>query len=899
MMITFLLSAALGLADGPARQGSAVPAPAPVGLEFAGFNDRGDVRLMIDRPSVEQLQRRSPSVVRLAISPVETISLDLKPFKVIAPDAKFLVAERGRQTAVAGPDVVFLRGTVVGEPTSHAFIALSTRDSGHGLGFVTRGNGDRWQIGSDRTDRRRSLVLTRDVGDAPGFDHFCTMIPLGEKNDGGGIAGLPDGASKGLRVLNVAIETDQRYWNLFADNQAALDYAAMVMGAVSDIYTRDLGLKIALRYVRLWPSGGEPVAADDLNGFRLYWQANEDMQGLNLVHLFSGARDTSYGGVAYVVDGCTQDGFGISAFMLGGFPAPITAPNLGNWDVNVVAHEMGHNLGTFHTHDYQPPVDNCANGTDERGTIMSYCHVRPGGLLNIDMFMHARTQDIIAAENPMVASSCLWHDCNGNLINDVEDIVFGASVDLNADGIPDECQDCNNNGILDPLDIVNGAPDVNANGVPDSCEIDCNGNAIPDRLECAQLLTPDLNGNRIPDGCEPDCNNNGIADFTDIALGTSVDLDRNSKPDECDDCNANGLADWHDVGREFDMFVGMENALAQNPVREYLASSGVPLQAHGGTDVQAAFDMVFGADRDLYVASFATDSIVRIHPDTSSTATFVVAGSGGLDGPSALAFGPDGRLYVASQLTNQILRYDGVSGAFDGVFVDSGVGGLAEPWDLAFDTAGNLLVLTNTAGVLKFDGLTGASLGVFASPTNLNLPRGMCLLADGRLLVTNRAGNNIRQFSSTGTDLGVWNDEYGANQPWGIAVGPNGNVYVTRRDNPVRIVEVTTSGRYLRSFIRGDSALVQPTSITFRPISPADDDGDMVLDVCEDSCFADIIPPPAGNGQVNTDELVAVVTSWGTCTSNPCIADIAPPGGNGQVDSDDLIVIITSWGSCP
>jgi tetratricopeptide (TPR) repeat protein len=55
-----------------------------------------------------------------------------------------------------------------------------------------------------------------------------------------------------------------------------------------------------------------------------------------------------------------------------------------------------------------------------------------------------------------------WHiDCNGNRIDDAEEIASGASKDCNTNGIPDEC------------DIASGASqDTNANGIPDDCPIE-------------------------------------------------------------------------------------------------------------------------------------------------------------------------------------------------------------------------------------------------------------------------------------------------------------------------------------------------------------------------------------------------------------------------------------------
>jgi sugar lactone lactonase YvrE len=898
------------------------PARAPVGdsvatspqratrsaaLHFAGLTDNGDVRLQVDQVTISALQA-DRAVVKLAVSPVESITLDLARFEVIAPGARFIRAAAIDARVVALPTIAFLRGHIAGEPRSHAYLALS-RDGARtgGLGLITRGDGRRLSIGVDRTGPQPTLVLRHDAFDVPEFERFCQMIP---RELGGieapGPEGLPDDAAAGPRVLNLAIDSDQRYWQLFNDDTAALEYIAMVLGAISDIYIRDLNFSIALRFARIWPEGGEPFSASNLSGFRNHWLDNENMTGLNLVHMFSGRRDLSYGGVAYLSDACTGMAFGIDGFLLGAFPQPVGPPHLGNWDVQVVAHEMGHNLGTPHTHDYEPPVDTCAQGTNERGTIMSYCHTRPGGLLNTDMRMHAVTQDIIAADNPHGTGSCLWHDCNGNLIDDVTDIALGTSVDLNSDQIPDECQDCNNNRILDPIEIASSAAaDVNGNGVPDSCENDCNSNGIPDRWECAQGVSPDLDGNRVPDSCDPDCDGNGMPDFLDIATGTHTDLDRNSRPDVCDDCDSNGLPDWIDVDRQFNIYVGQSPDQIGEPVdtvlREYHAASGVPIEplnSGAATDVR---DVAFGADRQAYITSYEDHRIVRVDVDANASSVFVQGGGGGgITNPSALTFGLDGNLYVASQGTDSIARYNGDTGAFIGTFVAAGSGGLDEPCDLAFGPDGHLYVLAVGGAVLKYDGTTGVFIATVVPAGTITQARGLCFLPNGDLLVSSNDTDRLQRFTSAGANLGKWNDNYPLNAPWGVTRGPNGNIYAATLVNPVRVIEYdVNSGRYLRSFIRGDNELVAPTSIAFRPASPDDANGNGLPDVCDDKCPIDFIPPPKGDGQVNVDELIAVVLAWGPCPSEgTCAEDIAPAGGDGQVDVDDLIAVILNWGAC-
>jgi len=75
--------------------------------------------------------------------------------------------------------------------------------------------------------------------------------------------------------------------------------------------------------------------------------------------------------------------------------------------------------------------------------------------------------------------------------------------------------------VLDVCDIApGGSLDVDANGIPDECEPDCNGNGVPDAYDIAQGTSPDCNANLVPDEC-------------DLAGGASQDLDCNLVLDEC------------------------------------------------------------------------------------------------------------------------------------------------------------------------------------------------------------------------------------------------------------------------------------------------------------------------------------------------------------------------------
>ena len=105
-------------------------------------------------------------------------------------------------------------------------------------------------------------------------------------------------------------------------------------------------------------------------------------------------------------------------------------------------------------------------------------------------------------------------------------------------------RDCNGNGIDDADEISDGALDLDGNGVPDECDPDCNLDGIPDAYEIDQGAA-DCDGDGLPDACQffQDCNANGIGDACELADGSLVDCNGNGVPDVCDIAGGAGDAD--------------------------------------------------------------------------------------------------------------------------------------------------------------------------------------------------------------------------------------------------------------------------------------------------------------------------------------------------------------------
>jgi len=109
-------------------------------------------------------------------------------------------------------------------------------------------------------------------------------------------------------------------------------------------------------------------------------------------------------------------------------------------------------------------------------------------------------------------------------------------------------------------------------------------------------------------------------------------------------------------------------------------------------------------------------------------------------------------LLVSSQYSNQVLRYDGATGAFLGVFASGG--GLKGPRDLAFGPDKNLYVgdAWGARNVLRYNGTTGAFMDSFTSGHNNSECDGIAFGPDGNLYVSSTWGENqiIRYNGRTG-----------------------------------------------------------------------------------------------------------------------------------------------------
>ncbi len=803
--------------------------------------------------------------VRVPAFPLATdlaVDLDIEPFSVTGPQTRFVI---GRRDAPDEPldfdprNLALFHGSVTGHPGSRVFLALSERSS---TGYVDLGPGrERYRIASkDETGRNlppgRLTVFrtTSTVSSLPPGVPLCGL----DDNDalsrnalsGDAISGVlrrpakgTAGPAVGLKHLELAIDTDLEFSQLFGDAAAAAAYLVALYAEVSVIYLHDVDVWVDLVFARIWQEP-DPFDGDNpLPEFRDYWNANMGDVERDVAQLLSGRRNYPFGGQASGSVLCSPAfGYSVVGYALGFFPDP-SQPSPYHYDIHVTAHELGHTAGTGHTHSQGIDACNDPLATPQRGTIMSYCsQTYTGQNANTDLYLHRLIQQNIDAH--VAASACIAPDCNLNGVDDALDVAGGGSADDDGNGVPDECEDCNDNDVLDSLDVMGASADADGNGVPDECQPDCNGNSLPDAFDVAQATSTDAYGNDVPDECEADCNANEVSDYTDIQLDMALDVDRNAVLDSCQDCDGDGTDDLTALGGAHGLWMGSGEPSTE--IRRFHGSTGV-LTGLGTDLVDQTQDLLVTPGGRVLVTSAGDHRVMEFDAGGSYLGDLVAPGAGGLLHPTGLLLLPGGTLLVASRDTDSVLAYDAIDGTPLGAFVSAGSGGLVAPFGLTSDRLGDLYVTSDSGEVLRYDGTSGAFLGAFVSAAangGLDQPRGLTFKGDGNLLVASFGSDEVLEFDGQdGTTLGKWAQVGTAtvltqSHPWGIRVGPGGNVYVARtgddhghvrrdRDGQPAALHLTdaaiyefdvTDGNFVRTLIGGAGhGLEFPTAFDFIP----------------------------------------------------------------------------------
>ena len=388
---------------------------------------RGSV-LRVDAGAFAALRSDAPKAVTLALpsSDGATVELELVRVEVTTPDFKMVTSD-SRGEAVPYTPGLHYRGVVKGVRGSLAAVSVFA-DEVFGI----------YRTGTE------TVVIGRLAGDNQPNDHLlyreadllgAKAFECGSRDDV-----LRDGSHSDpkefeefqafqwespvetqeilARCVRIYVEAD---FDIFQNKGSAANvtnYITAVFNQSATLYAND-SVPISLSQVFVWTSTS-PYTSSSSSGLLSQFQQFRNSFNGDLGHLvaFRGG-----GGIAAGFNGfCNANIDNRQCFS--GIQSTFQNVPTYSWTVEVFTHEMGHLMGSRHTHacvwnGNNTAIDGCAapEGTCARpgipsagGTIMSYCHQQSVGIRFPNGF---GSQPGNVIRNRFASASCLT-DCGGN-----------------------------------------------------------------------------------------------------------------------------------------------------------------------------------------------------------------------------------------------------------------------------------------------------------------------------------------------------------------------------------------------------------------------------------------------------------------------------------------------------
>ena len=215
------------------------------------------------------------------------------------------------------------------------------------------------------------------------------------------------------KCTRIYLEVDHDIFTDKGGTTGAVAYVTGLFNQVATLYANE-NLSIVISEIFVWTTNSPYAGNNPATHLNMFQTLRPNING-DLGHLLSYKPS---GGIAVLAGLCHP--LGIAKLGVSGIRNTYANLPAYSWSVMVVAHELGHQFGSRHTHacawnGNNTAIDGCAGSVEGScplpplpppgmGTIMSYCHITPVGI-NLSLGFGAQPGNVM--RNRVAAAACL------------------------------------------------------------------------------------------------------------------------------------------------------------------------------------------------------------------------------------------------------------------------------------------------------------------------------------------------------------------------------------------------------------------------------------------------------------------------------------------------------------
>ncbi len=340
--------------------------------------------LELDPAAIENLLNGDNDFIqmKLPVADRQNLTLNLVRHQIFTEDFNVFTSSEPGIPANYTPGIYY-KGVIEGDPTS--VVALSVF-SNEVMGLITTDHGNLvlGRIENDR-DNLHILYNDNDLERPSGFT--CGTTDEGALYTPDELKSHPDGRDAG-DCVRVYIEIDDDIVTQKGGGTPATNYITGLFNQAIVLYSNET-VNMMISEIYAWTTNS-PYSGSTSSAMLSSFQANTGEFNGNVGHLVSYQAS---GGIAVLDNLCSSNPDWRKCFS--SISSSYSNVPTYSWSVMVITHEMGHVVGSKHTHacawnGNNTAIDGCAGAVEGScplpgipaggGTIMSYCHITNVGI---------------------------------------------------------------------------------------------------------------------------------------------------------------------------------------------------------------------------------------------------------------------------------------------------------------------------------------------------------------------------------------------------------------------------------------------------------------------------------------------------------------------------------------